>query len=84
MRIARPTSGESIRGVWDMAFGRESTVITVDLYLRYLTGCRTLAIEYKVTLRDLDRALWEWSMAPCAAARPLRPQQIWSQNWQIW
>lgn len=30
----------------------------IDQYLIYLGTCRTLAYEYDVDLRDLDRALW--------------------------
>jgi hypothetical protein len=35
--------------------------ITIDFYLAYLNECRTLAWQNKVSLRTLDRALWQWS-----------------------
>jgi hypothetical protein len=34
---------------------------TVEFYLEYLQTCRSLAQEYKIDLRTLDRALWQWS-----------------------
>jgi hypothetical protein len=34
---------------------------TVDFYLEYLAHCRHLASKHGVSLRDLDRALWQWS-----------------------
>src|SRR5262249_7445156 len=34
---------------------------SVDYYLAYLAHCQTLAGEYNVDLRTLDRALWQWS-----------------------
>jgi hypothetical protein len=35
--------------------------ITIDFYLAYLVECRNIARENRVTLRTLDRALWQWS-----------------------
>ena len=32
-------------------------------YLLYLVACRSIAGNYKISLRDLDRALWMWSKA---------------------
>jgi hypothetical protein len=37
------------------------TKTSVDFYLLYLTECRRLASEHRVSIRDLDRALWQWS-----------------------
>jgi hypothetical protein len=34
---------------------------SVNFYLDYLDTCRQLAAKHGVTLRDLDRALWQWS-----------------------
>ncbi len=34
---------------------------SVDYYLSYLCKCRDLAHKYRVDLRTLDRALWQWS-----------------------
>jgi hypothetical protein len=33
----------------------------VNFYLDYLDACRQFAKDHRATLRDLDRALWEWS-----------------------
>ncbi|HYK82091.1 MAG TPA: hypothetical protein VEU55_03025 [Gemmatimonadales bacterium] len=33
----------------------------VGLYVLYLEACRTMAKQYEVTLRDFDRANWQWS-----------------------
>jgi hypothetical protein len=39
---------------------------TIDFYLEYVAYCRSLAMEHGVSLRDLDRALWQWSKGrPC-------------------
>jgi hypothetical protein len=34
---------------------------SVDYYLGYLRACSELAFKHKVSLRTLDRALWQWS-----------------------
>src|SRR5262249_34146890 len=34
---------------------------SVRFYLAYLNTCRSIARSWKVRLRDLDRALWQWS-----------------------
>jgi hypothetical protein len=34
---------------------------SVDFYLSYLRACSALAVKHKVSLRTLDRALWQWS-----------------------
>jgi hypothetical protein len=43
------------------ALGSTSKDRTVNFYLDYLDSCRQLATEHRVTPRDLDRALWQWS-----------------------
>jgi hypothetical protein len=43
------------------ALGYTGSDRTIDFYLAYLSKCRNFAKEYKVSLRDLDRALWQWS-----------------------
>ena len=35
--------------------------VTIKLYLTYLRHCRKLAAMGAVTLRELDRAMWQWS-----------------------
>src|SRR5208337_2659503 len=43
------------------ALGVTTANMTINYYLEYLDACRGLARENKVTLRTLDRALWQWS-----------------------
>jgi len=43
------------------ALGISSAYHTVDSYLKYLAHCRLLACQNNVRLRELDRALWQWS-----------------------
>jgi hypothetical protein len=39
----------------------DSPPYSADFYLAYLEECRRLAEVHQVGLRDLDRALWQWS-----------------------
>jgi hypothetical protein len=43
------------------SLGVAATWHTVDSYLGYLDQCRNLARQNGITLRELDRALWQWS-----------------------
>ena len=43
------------------ALGKKTNDRSVNFYLSYLDACRTLAEEHQVSLRNLDRALWQWS-----------------------
>jgi hypothetical protein len=43
------------------ALGIKRASPSVDFYLDYLKHCRQLAKTHRVSLRDLDRALWQWS-----------------------
>jgi len=43
------------------SLGVKSSWHTVDSYLAYLEQCRELARQNMVSLRELDRALWQWS-----------------------
>ena len=43
------------------ALGNRSKDRTANFYLTYLDACRRLAKVHQVSLRDLDRALWQWS-----------------------
>ena len=43
------------------ALGNDSTDRSVNFYLAYLDFCRLLAKAHRIKLRDLDRALWQWS-----------------------
>jgi hypothetical protein len=38
----------------------EKTQLNVPLYLRYLSFCGQQAQRLGVSLRDMDRALWQW------------------------
>jgi hypothetical protein len=35
--------------------------LTIDFYLDYLEECRRVAQKHNVSLRTLDRAMWQWS-----------------------
>jgi len=43
------------------ALGTDTPDRSVDFYLAYLGYCRNLVGQYGVSMRDLDRALWQWS-----------------------
>jgi hypothetical protein len=43
------------------ALGSNSKNRSVGFYLEYLATCRKLASENGINLRQLDRALWQWS-----------------------
>lgn len=43
------------------ALGNKNTDRSVDFFLIYLIYCRHLAKTHKLSLRNLDRALWKWS-----------------------
>ncbi len=43
------------------ALGHETTDRSVNFYLEYLRACRELAATHAISLRNLDRALWQWS-----------------------
>jgi len=43
------------------ALGIKKQIITINFYIAYLTRCRDLAKENRISLRNLDRALWQWS-----------------------
>jgi len=34
---------------------------SIDFYLEYLVRCRQLASDYGVSMRTLDKAMWQWS-----------------------
>jgi hypothetical protein len=41
----------------------------VSFWLGYLEACRKLAVRCQVSIRTLDKALWQWSKERSAAAR---------------
>jgi hypothetical protein len=43
------------------ALGLTNANVSIGFYLDYLAACRKLAREHKLSLRTLDRALWQWS-----------------------
>ena len=45
------------------ALGTETADRSVPFYLLYLSYCRATAKEHNLTLRNFDRALWQWSAA---------------------
>jgi len=52
------------------ALNASKSYVDLQLYLPYLTFCRTLAAEAHVSLRTLDRALWQWSAEMGTAVVP--------------
>ena len=46
------------------------SVYPVDYWLRYLQACRELARRHGVSIRTLDKALWQYSKERAAAAAP--------------
>ena len=53
------------------ALGSENKDLSINFYLNYLNACRRLAKKHEVTLRDLDRALWQWSKMKSLNRPPL-------------
>jgi hypothetical protein len=43
------------------SLGADTPDRSVNYYLQYLSVCREIAQRFGVTLRELDRALWQWS-----------------------
>ena len=43
------------------ALGVETEQYSLGLYVSYLAFCRQLANDCKVSLRELDQAMWQWS-----------------------
>jgi hypothetical protein len=43
------------------ALGSNTADRTIGFYLQYLNYCTTKAAEWNLSLRDFDRALWQWS-----------------------
>ncbi len=41
----------------------------ISFWLGYLEACRALAVECRVSIRTLDKALWQWSKERAAAAQ---------------
>jgi hypothetical protein len=54
------------------ALGTDTADRSVDFYVEYLRECRTLAEKYRISLRDLDRALWQWSVEQSKEAQSAR------------
>lgn len=48
------------RALWSLGL-REPSTYSFDFWWCYVTTCRTLAREWKIPLRTLDRALWQFS-----------------------
>lgn len=54
------------------ALGNKSNDRSVNFYLSYLKACRQLAEEHQVSLRNFDRALWQWSSEQAQGRRRRR------------
>ena len=44
------------------ALGQRSNSPSMDFYLQYLAACKDLSVKNNISLRELDRALWQWSL----------------------
>jgi hypothetical protein len=51
---------------------RSRSTYAVAFWLAYLETCRELAARYGVSLRTLDKALWQWSKEQGSVERPPR------------
>jgi len=49
------------RALWSLGVDEPPTVYRFDFWWEYVTQCRSLAREARVTMRVLDRALWQYS-----------------------
>jgi hypothetical protein len=48
-----------VRALWSLQCDR--TYYTFDFWWHYVEACRILSVDCAVSMRDLDRALWEYS-----------------------
>ena len=44
-----------------ISLGHDTVDNSIPFYLAYLDYCKSLAAKWQMPLRDLDRALWQWS-----------------------
>lgn len=49
------------RALWSLGVDSSLVSYTFDLWWEYVEFCRKLASECRLTMRDLDRALWQFS-----------------------
>ncbi len=49
------------RALWSLGVDAPPAVYRFDFWWEYVTTCRSLARESRVTMRVLDRALWQYS-----------------------
>ena len=49
-----------VRALWSLGFGVPSTY-TFEFWWQYVTTCRDLSGRLSLPMRDLDRALWQYS-----------------------
>jgi hypothetical protein len=50
-----------VRALWSVCIDTPPSEYTFDFWQRYTQFCRELAAKRKVTMRALDRALWQYS-----------------------
>ena len=48
------------RALWSLS-SKPPAVYSFDFWWRYTLACRELAARHRVSMRDLDRALWQYS-----------------------
>lgn len=49
------------RALWSLGLDKKPTYYTFDFWWKYVEFCRGLAEECNVSMRTLDRALWQYS-----------------------
>jgi len=50
-----------VRALWSVGVETPPSAYTFDFWQQYTKFCRALAVKSKVTMRALDRALWQYS-----------------------
>ena len=57
------------RALWSLGNERPPKFYTFDIWWSYTEACRRLAAEAGVTMRELDRALWQYSKDHAVSGR---------------
>jgi hypothetical protein len=61
------------RALWSLGNDKRPTSYTFEYWWAYTEACRRLAKEAGVTMRELDRALWQYSKERSMASRTANP-----------
>jgi hypothetical protein len=61
----------AIRALQNLGLGSKNPITKasinywMDHYWDYVSMCRDLAVQSRSSLRELDRALWQWAKCGC-------------------